>query len=238
MSIQNGKDYLYLIWKGPVSREQYIVGRLAKNGQYEFSYMADNVKKAQENDGYTPLICFPDVDKTYTSERLFPVFASRLPDPKRKDIDKILEKYALSEYDAYALLKASGTRLPIDTYEFIDPLVEDITKSVQRKFLLAGPRYYLGCDGTCCDNAIEVERGEAVVLKREPDNPKDEFAVQVYNQEKQLLGYIPRYYSEGVCKHMEAGARIRCYVCEVERQDSNCQECIHLEMTIEPTQGA
>lgn len=40
---------------------------------------------------------------------------------EKKGIEKILEKYHLTEYDAYKLLKHSGARLPIDTYEFIDP---------------------------------------------------------------------------------------------------------------------
>ena len=34
-----------------------------------------------------------------------PAFASRLPDPKRRDIDKILKKYNMSEYDQFTLLK-------------------------------------------------------------------------------------------------------------------------------------
>lgn len=233
MSIQNGKDYLYLIWKSPKSRTQYTVGKLARNGRYEFSYVQQQVEQAQ-TDGYTPIICFPDVTKTYYSDQLFPVFAARLPDPKRKDIDRILQKYGLTHYDAYDLLKASGTRLPIDTYEFIDPLLEDITQPVCRRFLLAGSRHYLGCDGVCCDNAIKVERGEAVRLQPEPDNPSDPFAIQVYNQEGHMLGYIPRYYNESVCQHLLAGSEIHCHVCEVEQVKDGCRECIHLELNIQP----
>ena len=55
---------------------------------------------------------------------LFPVFASRLPDRKREDIDKILQKYGLKEFDEYELLKKSGARLPIDNLEFIVPHME------------------------------------------------------------------------------------------------------------------
>lgn len=38
MSVKNGKDFLYLIWKSEKSRKQYIVGQLTRNGQYEFQY--------------------------------------------------------------------------------------------------------------------------------------------------------------------------------------------------------
>ena len=57
----DGKDYLYLIWKSEQSRTQYIVGQLVKNGQYEFRYAKE--VQAALNDGFTPLLCFPDVQK-------------------------------------------------------------------------------------------------------------------------------------------------------------------------------
>lgn len=41
MSEKNGKDYLYLIWKHPETRRQYIVGILSKNGVFEFEYGKD-----------------------------------------------------------------------------------------------------------------------------------------------------------------------------------------------------
>ncbi|KAK2322454.1 DNA-binding protein, partial [Clostridioides difficile] len=68
-----------------------------KNGLYEFSYEyeIDEAIKA----GFNALISFDDISKTYYSEDLFSPFASRLPDKKRKDINKILDKYDMSEYD-------------------------------------------------------------------------------------------------------------------------------------------
>ncbi len=36
MSVKDGKDYLYLIWKSEQTRNQYIIGQLTKNSQYEF----------------------------------------------------------------------------------------------------------------------------------------------------------------------------------------------------------
>ena len=112
---KDGKDYLYLIWKSEHSRKQYIVGQLVKNGQYEFRYAEE--LQAAVDDGFTPLLCFPDVQKVYTDKKLFPVFTSRLPDRKRRDIQNILDKYNLEEYDEYLLLKRSGARLPIDNFE-------------------------------------------------------------------------------------------------------------------------
>lgn len=135
MSQKDGKDYLYLIWKAEKSRKQYIVGELIRNGQFEFRY----VEKVAEaiNDGFTPLLCFQNLQQVYKDEKLFPVFSSRLPDRKRKDIQNILKKYDLEEYDEYMLLKRSGARLPIDNFEFIDPIF-DINEKVKRIFLWQG----------------------------------------------------------------------------------------------------
>ena len=132
MSTKNGKDYLYLIWKHPETRKQYIVGILSKNGLFEFEY-GKEIDEARKN-GFQGIAAFEDFSKKYTSEKLFPVFASRLPDKKRRGISDILKRYNLDEYDEYLLLKNSGARLPIDTFEFIDPIFDDEKKCLQ-KFL-------------------------------------------------------------------------------------------------------
>lgn len=61
MSLKDGKDYLYLIWKSGQSGQQYIVGQLTRNSGYEFRY-CDEVKEAT-GDGFVPLLCFPDLKK-------------------------------------------------------------------------------------------------------------------------------------------------------------------------------
>lgn len=132
MSVKDGKDYLYLIWKSEQTRKQYIIGQLTKNGQYEFQY-SEEVQSAIA-DGFKPLLCFPDLNKVYKDDRLFAIFKSRLPDRKRKNIQEILGKYGLEEYDDYMLLKRSGARLPIDNLEFIDPILS-LDNNVTRIFL-------------------------------------------------------------------------------------------------------
>ncbi len=81
-------NYLYLIWKDPLSRRNFIVGKLCKNQKYTFEYYGEYGKA--QNHGWTKLEAFPD-ETLYESETLFPVFLSRLPDRKRRDIDKILK---------------------------------------------------------------------------------------------------------------------------------------------------
>ncbi len=221
---EDGRDYLYLIWKSEQSRKQYIVGQLVKNGQYEFRYAEELL--AAMDDGFTPLLCFPDVKKVYMDKKLFSVFASRLPDKRRKDIQDILKKYDLEQYDEYLLLKRSGARLPIDNFEFIDPIT-NLDKNIERIFFIAGVRHYLGCNGENCGNSISVTRGDEIVLRRESDNCYDKNAVQLLDVSGHLLGYIPRYYSEGVSKMMGSNKKISCHVYDVDN-NKNCNECIRV----------
>lgn len=229
MSQRDGRDYLYLVWKSESSREQHIVGQLIKNGQYEFQY-ADDIEYAVR-DGFTPLLCFPDLKKVYADTKLFPVFASRLPDKKRKDIQNILKKYDLQEYDEYMLLKRSGARLPIDSLEFIDPIF-DVKGSVKRIFFVAGVRHYLECNGSQCERAFTVTRGDEVILRREPDNAYDKNAVQLLDVHERLLGYIPRYYSEGISEMLADNKKVACHVYHVDK-NKNCNECIKVIVEME-----
>ena len=59
MSRKNGKDYLFLIWKQPESRRQYVVGILSKNGGFEFAY-AEDIDEARKN-GFSGIEAFKAV---------------------------------------------------------------------------------------------------------------------------------------------------------------------------------
>lgn len=154
MSLKDGKDYLFLIWKSEQSGKQYIVGQLTKNNEYEFKY-CEEIEEALE-DGFVPLLCFPDLGKVYRDERMFSIFSSRLPDKKRKDIGDILKKYGMEKYDEYMLLKRSGARLPIDGLEFVDPIL-DTDKNQTRIFFAEGVKDYI--------NTWEITRGDEVFSK-------------------------------------------------------------------------
>lgn len=224
MSVKDGKDYLYLIWKCDSTRRQYIVGQLTKNGQYEFQYCGEIAAAIEA--GFIPLVSFKQLDRVYTCQELFPVFSSRLPDRKRKDIDRILQKYGLEEYDSYQLLKKSGARLPIDNLQFIDPIL-NFDNNFEREFYLAGVRHYLGCDGDSCSKSTLVSIGDIVIFEREENNPYDKNAIRVLNEQKKLLGYVPRYYSEAFVRFIEEGRLEECHVVNVNKENC-CDECISI----------
>lgn len=227
MSIKDGKDYILLVWKAPETRKRHVVGQLSKNGQYEFSYLPSVDEAIKE--GFELVIPFSDTKITYKSDKLFSIFSSRLPDRKRRGIEEILKKYDLTEYDEYKLLKRSGARLPIDSLEFVDPIPEE--GDVSRRFYIAGPRYYIGCQGTTCDQSINLEINEELKIVPQPDNKHDPNALKILNKMCELLGYIPRHFSEAVCKRLYNGYKYKCEVIEVNK-NANCNECIEVILDI------
>ncbi len=226
MSKKDGRDYIFLIWKNPASRCNFVVGELSKNGMYEFRYV-DEVKAAI-SEGFQYLVSFDDPEKTYQSEILFPAFSSRLPDRKRRDIHDILVKYKMESYDEFELLKRSGARLPIDNLEFIDPIL-DFAKPFSRDFYVAGSRHYLGCNGELCDDSLLLEVGENLYLEREPENEFDKYAVKIMKAGGRHIGYLPRYYSASISNALEYNVKIRCVV-EEFRREQNCNECVKVNL--------
>lgn len=227
MSFINGRDFLYLIWHDINTKKQYIVGTLSKNGKFEFEYN-NEIDEALEN-GFLLLTAFPE-KKRYVSDVLFPAFSSRLPDRKRIDIENILKKYELEEYDSYELLKRSGARLPIDNLEFIDPIFDNDEK-VERKFYIAGSKYYMGCnEGNDCVKNFEISLGENIQLECEPDNKKDKNAVKMLYKNN-IIGYVPRYYAESISNIIKNKKGYICTVIETN-YDFDCRNCIRVKFSI------
>lgn len=225
-------NYLFLIWKDPKTRKNYTIGKLSHNGNYNFSYFETATGAAKA--GWEPLEAFPELDRTYESENLFPIFSSRLPDRKRRDIKKILEKYELSEFDEFQLLRKSGARLPIDTYEFVDPIFSD-EETIERDFYVVGIRHHAACNGNCCELRPAVHADDLLRLEMEPQNVYDQFAIQVLTAQGELLGYIPRYYSQPITERIQKGMTYSCRVLEVAT-DNNCSECIKVRLNM-PCKG-
>jgi len=220
------RNFLYIIWKNPQTRRNYIVGKLSKeDAGYSFEY-CNEYSNAMES-GWKLIQAFPEIKK-YESKELFPVFASRLPDRKRRNINDILKKYGLTSFDGYELLKQSGGRLPIDTIEFINPIFDE-DKTIERDFYVVGIRHQSGCQGMDCKKRPKLHLNMKMVLRMEPSNQYDSYAVLVETEMGEYLGYIPRYYSKGISERLKKGMTYDCTVIEIN-DDANCLECVKVKL--------
>lgn len=223
----NTKDFLYLIWQDPLTRRNYVVGKLSKDNGYSFEYCGEYVQALQA--GWNYIKSFPE-PKVYHSDTLFPAFSSRLPDKKRKDILKVLQKYKLHEYDGFELLKQSRGRLPIDSYEFVEPINTE-EKNINKDFYVAGVRHVADCAGVECSNFPKLEKGMQLHLSLEPDNQYDKNAVSVRISPQRLIGYVPRYYSEDVASVLKAGGTYTCTVLE-KSKGKDCHDCVKVNLSM------
>lgn len=220
-------NYLYLVWKDPQTRRNFTIGKLSRNQKYKFEY-CEATTEAEEA-GWKKLEAFPE-PKIYESDTLFPVFSSRLPDRKRRDIEKILEKYNLTEFDEFELLRKSGARLPIDTYEFIDPIFPE-AETIERDFFVMGIRHHAACSGKDCSLLPAVVPGDLLKLKEEPENCVDPFAIRVLTNQEEHLGYVPRYYNQAIGERIKKGMTYTCRVLEVHPANS-CSECVKVRINM------
>jgi hypothetical protein len=227
------ENILYIYWKDPSTRQRFKVGRIVKKEAFEFKY--ENDISIAIDKGFKPFFPFIDTNKVYKSAELFPAFLSRLPDPKRKDISSILQKYGLERYDPFELLKKSEGRLPIDTLEFIEPI--DLSGQVIKDFYIAGVSHGDMCDGTDCDRVNCLQISDFLKLVPEPNNRYDSNAIKICH-DKTKIGYVPVYYSEAIHTALSSGRETTCQIVElntdkkVRAYNINCQECVKVRIII------
>lgn len=222
------KNSVIMVWKEPKTRRHYAVGEIEKTKDgFTFQYTHEVIDALKK--GFELLLPFPEIEKEYNSEVLFPVFSTRLPDKKRPDIEDILKKYGIKEYDPFELLK-HGAKLPTDNLRF-EKKITDISELDNFKFCLAGARHYLGCEDRTCEKneLIKSPRGE-ITLVQENDNEFDDKAIRAEYAGK-IVGYIPRYYTKVINSALDKGIDIHCYLLDV-KLCRDCDNCVEVKMKI------
>lgn len=173
---------LIVAWQNRTTRLIEPVGVLEHGPPYRFRYL----RRAGQVDGFRPFLSFRELERTYTSQNLFPLFSQRIMSMRRPDFQEFLEQLHLSrESTPWEQLARSEGRSSGDTVQvFPVPSVgEDGTTTC--RFLVHGIRHVTG--GTLPDLA----RGQPLVLHDDPTNPYNANAVRVCDANGSPLGYVP-----------------------------------------------
>jgi HipA-like protein len=84
-----------------------LIGYLAlEHGQWRFAY-APSFQRQSE---IRPIVDFPDLNRVYHSDRLWPFFEHRIPSAAQPQIRRMMEDAGLDERDAVQLLTKFGRR--------------------------------------------------------------------------------------------------------------------------------
>lgn len=169
-------DRLLVSRQDPTTRRFARVGTLDFDGQrYTFTYDAATQRALPG----LPL------SKAHSSETLFPIFAERVMDPHRPEKSETLDRLGLpAEAGPFEILAVSGGGRTGDTYE-LTPLPQP--GDVSLPFLVHGVRHLTVDERASID---ELQPGDRLALRCEPDNPVNSRALLV-TQDGDRLGYVP-----------------------------------------------
>jgi len=195
-------DRLWVVWGEPDDGARRIVGELWRDPSgYAFAYGHELAKAKQK--GFRLLAEFPDertINAPFRASCLFATFAQRIPSPKRRDFDRIMESWGVVRTDnALEVLARSGGIQMTDRIELLEARSEPDELRTPLVVRLAGMKKHAGAAHICV--------GELLTLEREPTNEFDTHATKIVAGGEKA-GYVPRPYSALVARLLDAGVQL------------------------------
>lgn len=186
---------LFLAWQDPEERRWFTVGRLDHTGQrYIFRYTKE-AERAKER-GFSPIVSFPSLRETYTSNEIFPLFANQVLPRSRPEFDDYIEWLSIpkDEADPVAMLSRAGDQVA-NTLEIFPYPDRGPDGAFTIHFFVRGLRYQAPCS---IERVKTLEPGEDLLIMPDVQNPHDSDACMLrtaekHKQDMHLLGYLPRY---------------------------------------------
>ena len=147
---------------------------------------------AKRDSGFLPLYDFPDFNKVYESEELFPLFRNRVMTSGRRGFQQYLQLLDLGgmEPDPLEIMAVDGGFRATDSYEVFPKISKDESGCFQTRFFLHGWRHA----NEASQRRLEsLNAGENLYVTVELTNPQTTTAVQIQSEDYHVLGWAPRY---------------------------------------------
>ena len=222
---------LFVAWQAPdPSRAWFPVGRLDADVErplYRFRYIG-GAERAQKEEGFPPLIDFPDLRKDYRSPELFPLFQNRVMNRSRPDFAPYLQSLDLTEEaDPIEILSANGGRRVTDAYEVFPRLVKRPDGSFVCRFFLHGWRH---TNQAAEDRIGRLVQEEELYITLEVTNPATGLAVQIQTTDYHMIGWAPRYLADDVVAAMAEDPGYKGRVVRINPQPFPSKQRVLIEM--------
>ena len=202
---------LVVAWQHPDERSIEPVGFLTFDGHlYRFTYIrhALNVKD------FRPLLGFADLTRSYTSDRLFPLFAQRAMDPQRPDYQRYVERLGLEGEPGplEQIARSQGRRhgdtiqlLPVPTVKGDELtflfLVHGVRHAHEEPRILNGHKIHVTRQQV--EEALgQLRPGNPLALAHEPKNPINPLAIMVIGSAVPV-GWVPDLLVEDLHRLMD-----------------------------------
>lgn len=186
---------VYLTWQDPNSRDWYVVGLLAEHEQgYSFNY----TKGALASDKFIPFSGMTDLNKTYISDELFPLFHNRLLSERRPEYPRFIKWLGLDEDNTSPIdvLARSGGARGTDKLQMFSRVELDSDNKFETLFFAHGLGYL---SNSAKERVSTLKKGEKLFLCLDCHNDYDESAIIIRGAgPAEIIGYCPRYLVESI----------------------------------------
>lgn len=202
---------LVVTWQHPDERLIEPIGVLEHDGHsYRFGY----IRHALSVRDFRPLLGFGDLYRRYDSDKLFPLFAQRVMDPRRPDYERYVRRLGLDEDSSpWEQIARSQGRRQGDTIQLL-PEPANEHGVVTGRFLVHGVRHVPGRSRMLDGRAVEVDGeqveaaladlrpGDALGIASEPGNEVNSLALMVLAERATPVGWIPNLLLEDMHRLM------------------------------------
>lgn len=185
---------VFLAWQDPKERNWHTVGRLT---QEQDRFIFDYTLGAQ-NESFIPFSGMEKLDVSYTSDKLFPLFANRLLNQRRPEYKMLLSWLGLSkdERSPLQVLARTGGVKSTDNLQ-IFPELDLIEKDTfELDFFVHGVRYV---SESARQRIKELKEGDKLLLMNDFQNETDKLALAIRTTgAPEIIGYCPRFLAQGL----------------------------------------
>lgn len=180
---------LAVAWQHPGTRRITAVGLLTcSDSSYSFSYL----RSAAAVEGFQPFLGFPDLDRRYEANALFPLFAQRVMRASRPDFSRYRQALRLkADASDWSILgRSQGQREGDGIRVFPEPYV-DAAGGTTSTFFVSGLRHRMRQDPRISGALDALTPGDRLKLIDEPTNVENARALLVAEGAGLTLAWVP-----------------------------------------------
>lgn len=233
---------LFLAWQAPTdsisSRAWFPVGRLdaeIDRPHYRFRY-TKGALEAHAAVGFEPLLAFPDFNRNYESDVLFPLFENRVLSSKRTDFPEYIKWLDLDKghADPITILSVSGGERLTDSLEVFPKVTADEQGNFHVRFFLHGLRHL---SSSARDRADRLTVGEALQILVEINNPVTRVAVTLLTEDYHMIGWAPRYLVSDIINCVPNAPTVSAHVARINDDAAPLNQRILIDYSGKTTKG-
>ncbi|UYM15291.1 HIRAN domain-containing protein [Endozoicomonas euniceicola] len=196
---------VFLAWQDPKERSWHTVGKLTQNNQlFEFHY----TRGALTSEAFIPFTGMNDLQATYQSDSLFPLFANRVLSERRPEYKKLLSWLGLADekQSPIVILSKTGGIKSTDNLQVFPEGVSSPEKGFEIDFFAHG-LLYITDSARSLIKSLKV--GDKLLLMEDVQNEHGGLVMAVRTSDTpEIIGYCPRFLADRLSDAMDAGAEL------------------------------